>query len=325
MRRKSGGRAINCCWPNNYTGARDERAEPIYLRLLEQIKGEELRKREVPALYGLHSYYLAMGRTEQAGDTLMSAPQYTTKLSVLGNTPVEAARLYRVAGLNEKAATAYALAEKSEFGWSAGMALYDQARMLMARGKHEEARKLLKKPVEGAYSQQVEVGLLSLLGQSYYETGDFKEARRYSQLTIEHASSLTLLSNEGLEQLVFVARDTLKSIEQWEKQGVIVEPRELKVTVGPDQKSSITRRLRVRSFRDVSITASSDNPLIKVWVNDSGWAQENTNKTEKETEVIVEIALAGLQSSLETAVIFRSSKQTNMEVRMPVQIEAVKK
>lgn len=81
-----------------------------------------------------------------------------------------------------------------------GIAMYYQADALLQKGQPQEAQAVLQKPVEGAGSGAVRVGLLSLLSVSYQQAGDVEQAQRAATEAVAAYKSLKEPpKGEGLE------------------------------------------------------------------------------------------------------------------------------
>lgn len=180
---------------------------------------------------------------------------------------IVAARYYRQAGQDEKASDLYKRAEVGARAWALGILRYDQARILIAQGKHEEARKLLMLPLKGSLSEQVQIIVWALLGYSYYQTGNDVLARKYSQDAVDQSQRfIQLIANEGLEQQVAVARRTLHEIDRWQKTPLLAQPSSVLLTIPNDYQTGnpFGFTLGVQSRYRVPLEVKCDLPSVRV-------------------------------------------------------------
>ena len=198
-----------------YARQKDARAIALYESVLRERVAGGKSVRPVSEVWSLAGFYRDTGEVERAVATYLRAGDYSTSRHMIDEMKIEAARLLRANGKSERAGLLYQQVQSEGAGWMKGMALYDEARALMAQGQHEEARQLLKTPVEGKNAEQVKVGLLALLGDSYLRTGDMEEARRYSRSALEQYNGLSKpLQGEGLREVVHAAQERLRTIEE---------------------------------------------------------------------------------------------------------------
>ena len=98
---------------------------------------------------------------------------------------IMAARSLEQIGQNSKARELRARVPSVGDGWLSGLARYDEAQNLMNQSQHESARRLLQLPLEGTGAPNAQVGLLSLLAESYLQTGEFERAESAAQSALE--------------------------------------------------------------------------------------------------------------------------------------------
>ena len=98
---------------------------------------------------------------------------------------IMAARSLEQIGQNSKARELRARVPSVGDGWLSGLARYDEAQNLMNQSQHESARRLLQLPLEGTGAPNARVGLLSLLAESYLQTGEFERAESAAQSALK--------------------------------------------------------------------------------------------------------------------------------------------
>lgn len=239
---------------------------------------------------------------------------------------IEAARAYTKIGNSQKAQELYMQATKlGGVGYASGLVLFDQARMLMAQGKHEEARKLLKQPEYAANDYQARIVTSALLGQSYYQTGELEKARIYAQETIGLYQSVENSAlNLGIEAQVNNARLILRWVSRWTQEPLIASSRRLSIKLSAYEGKVVTRRFFVRSARNVPLDAMTDNPLVKVTVTkdltEVADPSVSLGHFYVEKEVIVEIAREQVQNGLSANILVTSPQVANIQLKVPVQI-----
>ncbi|MBI3923320.1 MAG: tetratricopeptide repeat protein [Armatimonadetes bacterium] len=195
-----------------YAGLKDERCVKLYEGLLAKRKiGPHTW---LPELYGLGRYWSRTGNYAKAAGTFLRAANYSTDKPLLANCTLEAARQYLRMGDEKRAFEQYESVARFGYGWGTGMSIVDQAGYLMGRGKHEEARKLLVRPVTGQYADQIKVIMLERLGYSYHQTKEYEPAEKCLREAIKLYESIpNPLQGHGVEYVVESARRLLSEIE----------------------------------------------------------------------------------------------------------------
>lgn len=181
---------------------------------------------------------------------------------------IEAGRLYMQAGREQKSQAAYAQATQAGKGWYMGMALWDQAGVLIGQGEHEKARQLLQQPVVGERADEIKVGLLSALGFSYYRTAEFKKARIACEQAIAQFELVKNSPNADESRgQVANATENLRWIDRWEKNPLLVICESMSPVLIDRSKPVTTpaiRQLAVRSFRKIEATAVTSDNRVKL-------------------------------------------------------------
>jgi tetratricopeptide (TPR) repeat protein len=282
---------------------RDPRAVPFYESILAALPQPPSDKGALP-VFKLSDYYAAIGDYTKAAETRLRMKDYTTNPQFLANSEVEAARFYMQIGEKEKAQKLYEGASRHGYGWATGLAIHDQSRALLEQGRHEEARKLLKTPITGQYADQIQTAVNSLLGTSYFQTGEWQESEKYSRLAVEGYKALVNpLQNEGMEVPVNVAEAQLYWSQLWLKQPFVTQPDHLQVNVrqGQSYEQPLLLNLAVRSPKSLAVEVTTDNdgvkPRLEGQPSDKGyfWHQGvvlevASEKFEKDTTVTVKIS-----------------------------------
>ena len=218
---------------DQYALAGDERAVSHYEQLLAAVEKQGPQEIEVPEVAQLAEFYKATGQPAKAAEVLARTARYMKSPAyIIGNSMVEAARLYREAGDEVKANEMYrkVIETPSEWGWAKGIAIYELSSALITAGRHKEAQGLLSTPFGGAHAEQIQIALVSLLARSYYASGDLERARQASgQVAVLVAKAGTVLGGEGLEEQVEAARQMEEWSAKWQKSGLVVEPVEIRL------------------------------------------------------------------------------------------------
>lgn len=159
-----------------------------------------------------------------------------------------------------------------------GMALWDEANVLMGQGKYQEARVLLQRPLQGERADQMKVALTASLGLCYYLEGDFTHARSVCKdaLAQFHAFKNPPTDVEGQANNAFVM---LMWLDRWKDDPNTVyceplSPISVDPNAPPDQP--ISRQLAVRTFRQAEVTVSTDNKNVVVQPTNEGKANRQS-------------------------------------------------
>jgi len=262
----------------------DKRCEPVFERLLEQHRTNEALA--VPAVLAFAEYYRFIGDYAKSAETFLRVKGYTKASSTLANCTVEAARAYMQAGNEAEAERLYGQVAQYGYGWATGVAAIDHANLLLERGLHDEARRLLSAPVSGQYADQIRPVMLQCLGRSYYLTGDFAPARDCSRRAIEQYRSLeTPLQREGLEASLGGAQACLGWMSRWEENAIWTDANKLLLlSTGPGRTGR--SRFFVHTWREVPIEFVARPDWIRAKVAE-------VSRTNYSSRYRVEVELAG--------------------------------
>jgi len=312
-----------------YTNHRDARAEKIYHDLLQQQFPSGVWWHKILVMNCLAEHYGVMGEYLKAAETKLQIGQLTHDEIWLGNIKVEAARFYTQAGEMEKAQALYKQAEKSTYGWAAGVAMYDQGRELISEEKYDEAIKVLSAPVKGMYADQVKIGLITLQGYAYYRQGKFNLAKQYCQQALDQYNALqNPLKNEGTEGSLAIDYKIIEWIPKWLKSPIICGPDHLDVVIDHEDKlaGTISRQMEVRTNQPASFVVTSDNPLITAHVD--GLQNMSSNDWLAtplsyyfHSKLIVEISSEAVTEGLDASLVVQSKNFPDFEVNIPIHVE----
>ena len=302
-----------------YRSKGDARAVPIYLEMIETFENQERQKpgsfqevwlkplSHLGMFYSEQKQYLQSAQTWERWREMPMSDEWHAEWRFL------AARAYAVAGEKSKAQQLYAEVPQFKNAWLSGLAVHDQANTLIHAGQHEAARQMLMKSSVEWEGESIAVGLKTLLAYSYYHTGEFELAKRYSQQALKQAA--TPKFDDRLRPDLNVARSVSNYSQQWPNIPFLVEPPQLYAVANEQEK--ITRRFFVRSFRDVPFEVRLTDSNIKVQVAKSASQAEYF----VEKEVIIEVAPQTLSRSVDAMLIVSNPLQPAFEARIPIHIE----
>jgi tetratricopeptide (TPR) repeat protein len=305
----------------SYTREKNPLAETIYKELLTKDVPPDAGWNKELLLVRLGRHYAAMGDFIKAAEANLQIVPLTNNEAWRGDSLVEAARYYTLAGQADKAAELYGQAQKATYGWAQGLALYDQAKLLLSQNKHQQARALLSTPVTGRYADQIQVPLTVLLGASYYLTGDWDKARRQCERAIAlYGAIANPLPAEGLEEHVATARKVLVFIEQWQKAPLVSQPAGLRVVLKIGDKTNAARRIRldIHSFQRIPIAVKSESAAVRAIVPAMERAAQNS--LDFSYAVTVQLAPEALRDGFATTLIVTSPQYPDYELKVPLRV-----
>jgi len=312
-----------------YTSQRSPKGEKVYQELLSHKIPGGVWWNEIMIRNAFAVYYGDMGEFDKAAQAKLDIGNHTKDEEWLSNIKVEAARYYIQAGETAKAQALYEKAEKSTYGWAVGVAMYDQGRELISEEKYDEAIKVLSQPVQGHYSDQVKVGLITLLGYCYYRQGKFDQAKQYCQQALDQYKALSNpLKNEGIEGSLTVAQEVIEWIPKWVQSPIICSPDHLDVVVDAEDKhaGTISRQMGVRTNKPASFLVTSDNPLITAHVDDlqnvasNDWLATPLSYY-AQSKLIVETGPAAAEKGLDASLVVQSKSFPNFILHIPIHVE----
>jgi len=260
---------------------KDPRAETMLRDLLDEGRadapGNEGRRAwyYTPCLNRLAEFYRKMDQPQDAQALYVQEERDTKGSDAIESSvaALEAARLSVLTGDDAGARVFYAQVVRGSYGWTKGLALWDQAKSLVEKGHNEEARALLLQPVTGEGADKVQVAVQALLALSYYRTGDIDKSRQAAQASLDAFKVADVRDGRGLIEQKQSAEQLLSRIERWQKQPVQSEPGELRFwpasvaqlrDQGAFEDGQLVRTLQVRTLLDEPLEVASDNAEVKV-------------------------------------------------------------
>lgn len=265
----------------------DARVTGLYQELEQEARNLPPQPTDLPTvsalLNGLAEYSQKRGDLHKALEWLQQDQSYYSQPNA--GSLLQEARLYRALGEEAKAQEIYQKVQSSASGWMKGMALYDQASTLIAQGKHEEARKLLNTPIIGQNADQMKIGMLALLGYSYFQTREFEQARRYSKQAItQYGALINPLQGEGLQEIAEAAENRLQMLDTWKDKSFEMPLKNLLATRGDD--GVYHARLYIHSLTDQQIVVKFSDAAVQLVVL--------TQQSRKHTDSGVIVTIYGL-------------------------------
>jgi tetratricopeptide (TPR) repeat protein len=308
-----------------YASLPDEKAVALYEGLLQEWEKTGRKQQEPFALEKLAAYYQATNQFGKAAELMAQVEKYTTIPALVGNWQVQAGRLYLEAGDEEKAIALFQKVSnaQSNWGWAKGLALTHWSRALIAKGRFEEARKVLSVPVTGQHADQIKVELLTKLAYSYYREGNFATAQKVSSEAIAAYNSLSApLQGEDLEGAVSMASGYLSGSQLWSREPVVCQPRALSANIeGPLRDvESVTFHLDIRTPQPTALNISASDARIRI--KTQGDAKDESYYFR--TEAAVEVVLHDITGTLDAWITVSSLDHPGFEARVPLHINIPK-
>lgn len=301
-----------------YQASKDARAVPVLESVLAELQDKSKNKGREPLVFQtverLAWHYRDAGQLEKAAETWLRLEQLLPEPNwMMADASVEAARLYTQMGDEKKADELYSKVPQYGQAWFTGVALFDQVSQSINQGKHEKARKLLFQSVTGDVTP-IKASLFSLLSKSYYCTGEWDKARKYSEEAIERFNRLeNSARNEELKAEVNMVQARLRWSEQWLVSPILCEPRELHVPLHQVNKP-IMKRLSIRMFRAAPLTVVSNDPKVKVQLLD----KEQDSEYFVEKEILVEVSPEPHQKDFNALLTITSPQFPAAQVQVPI-------
>ena len=315
-----------------YISKKDPRTEGLLKLMLAQGQEKTVEGKTTPrawfyrpVLNRLADYYRNTGKPEKSRALYEAEGQQTRETDPIASSVAtfEAARSAQLSGDTEGAEELYAQVVKGGYGWTAGLALWDQANALIQKGENEKARQLLQTPVTGVGSDKVRVGLDALLALSYYRTGEIEPARKAAQAALAAFATSDVRGGRGVVEQANSATALLTRLEEWERQPIQLDLPELSfssqaidqaATLLPSKNATVVRRVRVKTLTDEALEAVSDNPQVKAQMIE----EIIPNSFAIVREVQIAMPLAALRQGLKANVTIRSKTDAKRAVVLPV-------
>ena len=320
-----------------YSEKGDKRAVPLCEALIaEKLDGKQVNQPlpsnpdggnsslYLSSVVLLAQYYQNVNQWQKAGETWERALTFWKDVGWWQVTlHADAALAYEKAGDLKKAESLYSSANITNLGWMDGLVVTNQAQFLIKEGRYEEARRVLNKGVVGLDAKYMEPFLLTNLGDSYYQAGDFEQAASYARQAINSYKGLSSSShNVYLDAVLSLNQERLRWIERFVKEPIICAPRQLNVVrsyLELNIEDGITRQFYVRTLHFVPLRVSSDNPLVTARIIEDQ-SQKPQQRHYYQQEVSVSIAPEAIQKGAQATLIISNSDIPSFQVQMPVLI-----
>jgi predicted negative regulator of RcsB-dependent stress response len=285
-----------------------QRSRELYYGV-EQVYLRWLKAETIPHTWqmfeGLHARYQQVGDEKRADELLPKAGDALLKMEPTNKNPegadvsLEAARWLMRQGQCETAQLLYAKVPMYGNGFVSQVMRLDLGRDLLRQGETEAGHKMLIGTLPGS-SGELRMALLLVLARSFYEMGALENARKYAIEAIKQQETRSERSLQGFE---IEAREIVNKVDDWIKQPIQVEPREVNISIERNKLLSrpIIQRLKVRTMREMPISISVDNAAFQVRLvpkNEWGDGVKNNNVIDTQKEVVIEIVPQQLQKNM---------------------------
>jgi tetratricopeptide (TPR) repeat protein len=301
---------------------RDPRGAAMMEKIIDELPREKPDIQVLmAALYNLGNYYLGSGEYDKAIATSLKVREFETTPAQQANILLGAARGAWAAGQKDVANKLYEQVIALGYGWATGHAHSDMAGHLMADGKLEEARALMKEPLEGLNGDQFQVVLSGQLAQSYFETSEWDEAKKWAQTAVEQYEALGApIKNHGLEYSYENAKRLPEQIEQWQRSPVQLTTQKITVKIPENATQPVRTYFNVSSYRDITPTIVASDPAIKTWTFHEPYGY----RSRKYQMIGVEISPALLQRETKSEIAVTIAEFPDIVFHIPVEIKAKK-
>lgn len=306
-------------WIGDYLQAQgDERAVQVLESVLSEFKAPAKEYAQHALLFQtierLGSFYERRGQEIKAAESWLRLEPMVDKPDwMVADAAVGAARLYLANGQEAKANELYAKVPAYGADYFTTLARLDPARKLMSQGKHAQARADLEQAIKGAATDESRAILLSILSYSYRQTGEWEPAQKFAAQALQKFEAMSPAQRNGNAKSTYLlSQETLAEASSWLKSPIRVEPGELKLAAAKEGAQPIVRRLRVQTFRPVTLSVSSTTPQIKARVmSGDGWSAAAST----EQVLVVEIAPG---APVNATLSITSKQYPNVEAKVPV-------
>ena len=306
----------------------DERAVPLYEEVLKrQVKRSPTWPDEVDAtLYNLGEYYASTGDIQKAIDTRMRIYDYTTFPPLLANYELLIARLYSQKGDDEQAGQWYEAAEDRGTPRAIGVARMDRAGALFGRGKTEQARALLLKPLgkmtpEESQKEPIQIALLTRVAQSYYPA-DMETAKKYLTQALKVLHDLPTPSDDPYV-VAFgpMAQRLAQQIETRQKSPFFWQQEAAAFYVLPRGEMAPQRLvLQFKSAPKGAIEWKCDNPALRIEPVEASTPGQNPLKR----VVYLSLNSNDVKADFSTSLVAHLAEFPDDEARLPIRVQVLK-
>lgn len=261
-------------------------------------------------------FYRDMGQYEKAAEEWMRIDKIHKDAGWWGpHAMLETAWTY-TQGNEKKAEETYRKVAQYNSPWANHTALWGLSRLLIKQDRHEEVRKLLLSQLQGEDVSQRQVAVSSLMGSSYYRSGDFQLAQEWSRKALEQYEALSEIEPKmGSDAAISESSERLWWIEQWKTSPLLVcWPPRLDVSSQEQQKPSFN----IRSFREVPLSVVVDDPRLRTTLKGKWQSAENGFCFDQ--EVAVELLPSANKDSFNATITVTSSRFPNLKQKVKVHI-----
>jgi hypothetical protein len=170
-----------------------------------------------------------------------------------------------------------------------GMALLDQAKLLLESRKQEAGCQLLRSLIPNS-SGRIQLIARVWLASALYQQGDVVGAQSIANQALP-LNPASYQQGENKE-LYITARDIFNRTGGWKTQSIESDVKELTFKANPLQPDKpLYARFRIKTYGGTSVTATVDNPLIQVSILPiDNWHYNDNGVYEEKSEVVVKVA-----------------------------------
>jgi tetratricopeptide (TPR) repeat protein len=308
-----------------YFSKNDKHGAEILEEILKNMSREKPDENVVNnVIYLLAEYYASVGETEKSIATSLKAKEFTTDPVVLARYIWFAARTAAAAGNTGQAQQFYE--QVIAVGDEKTQATIELSQVLSRDGRWDEARELLKKPVEGENADINRIELDNELIESYFNNGEWGESLKWAKTTVEHYDTFT---KDGLKEfpkwvveIVEDARQMPEQIAKWQKNPLATSVQQIEMQVPTTEAERAVFEKR-KSFMIYSYPAGtpsvvSDNPQLKVAVKPL--PREFRGSSNYRT-ITFDFAPEALKTGLRAEIIITCAEFPDITLRVPVTLK----
>lgn len=302
----------------------EENAGAAIESVLQQL-GEREPKAQRQLYASLARWHASYNRYAEAAQAQEKQLDFLSDPDSRANISLEAARFYLKAENREKADQLYSQIPRYGYGWATGMALYDEATLLMQTGHPEQAQLLIEnalqsKSVRGRYSEQIEPTLLTTLAFSQYRQGNLRAARRSAQAAQRKYRALQFpLLGEGLQEQYQLALALPQWVARWSRNPFYVSASPLKVRAELLENGSAVAyfNLNVESRTPIPLEFAAHDSRIH---SSTAASPPITTVFSTVQSHAFQLLLPAQELPLRTAITVTSPEYPHYRLRVPIQI-----
>ncbi len=203
-------------------------------------------------------------------------------------------------------------------GWTTALVYYEEYHALLAAGKPEAARRALGKPIDATTSAaEGRIAQSAWLAQIAYQSGDLDDALRLSKIAVDAGQGVAI-NSASFRYLYQMARDTQTRAGGWKKNPIQTDTKEILFEINPNEPNQTHyKRVIIKTYGDISINASVDNPAFQARVlPDNIWQYHSLKPSEQ--KVIVQISLETITLGGKATLLISSPEFPNFQLSVPV-------